>query len=631
MRFFEHQAQARAKTTRLVVLYGLGVLLLGLLSGLAIHFALSFDGSSLDSMSEAHFSLVASGAIGTWGVVLLGSAIRTMRLGQGGRVVAESLGGTLLSHQTGDLAEKRALNVVEEMALASGMPVPPVYLLRREPGINAFAAGWSPDDAVIGLTRGAVEHLSRSELQGVVAHEFSHILNRDSALNMRMLGTLHGIVALSLVGRFLMTVRSSNRKRDAAPFAMIGVALWLLGSVGAFIAELIQAAVSREREFLADASAVQFTRDPSGIAGALAKIGLVSSYLGSSAARPANHLLIAEATPPSFFDLASHPPLKERIRRLVPTWNGEFASVCSPLGATSLGSLGVESLRLSPTAPGAIGFAGATPQAVPPELRDASDEAPPSPFSGTPMHMIDGAREPYFARLLLLAGSLDENLEARNAQLANLELADPSTAGLLPNIHKNYLAVPPGERLPLIDLALGTLAALSRRQADELYLLLEQARTGLSPFAHRAFAVLRLSQRHLLPPGQLQQRTRAATSDRTEAIACLLGVLARRGQKSETEAAAAFALGRARLARLTPELPFPAPRDLTLDALDRALLTLLESPLSERRLVLDALESVASFDGVLKPLESELIHTFAVCLNVATRKRLTEADAGALS
>jgi len=629
VRFFEHQAQARAKTTRLVVLYGLGVLFLGLLSGLAIHFALSFDGSTLDNMSEAHFSLVATGAIGTWGVVLLGSAIRTMRLGQGGRVVAESLGGTLLNHQTADLAEKRALNVVEEMALASGMPVPPVYLLRRETSINAFAAGWSPDDAVIGLTRGAVEHLSRSELQGVVAHEFSHILNRDSALNMRMLGVLHGIVALSLVGRFLMTVRSSNRKRDAAPFAMIGIALWLLGSVGAFIAELIQAAVSREREFLADASAVQFTRDPTGIAGALAKIGLVSSYLGSSAARPANHLLIAEASPPGFFDRASHPPLKERIRRLVPSWNGEFTSLCSPLGATSLGSLGGGSFGL---ASGAMGFSGAThAQGGSADLRDASDEPNLSPFQGTQRHMIDGAREPYFARLLLLAASLDENLEARNAQLANLELADPSIAGLLPSIHQNYLAVPPGERLPLIDLALGTLAALSRRQADELYLLLEQARAGLSPFAHRAFAVLRLGQRHLVPPGQLQQRTHGSPSDRAEAIACLLGVLARRGQKSETQAASAFAHGTSRLAHLVPELAFPAPRALTLDALDRALLTLLEAPLSERRSVLDALESVASFDGVLKPLESELIHTFAVCLNVATRTRLIETEPGAVT
>lgn len=629
MRFFEHQAQARAKTTRLVVLYGLGVLFVGLLSGLAIHFALSFDGSTLDNMSEAHFSLVATGAIGTWGVVLLGSAIRTMRLGQGGRVVAESLGGTLLNHQTADLAEKRALNVVEEMALASGMPVPPVYLLRRETSINAFAAGWSPDDAVIGLTRGAVEHLSRSELQGVVAHEFSHILNRDSALNMRMLGVLHGIVALSLVGRFLMTVRSSNRKRDAAPFAMIGIALWLLGSVGAFIAELIQAAVSREREFLADASAVQFTRDPTGIAGALAKIGLVSSYLGSSAARPANHLLIAEASPPGFFDRASHPPLKERIRRLVPSWNGEFTSLCSPLGATSLGSLGGGSFGL---ASGAMGFSGAThAQGGSADLRDASDEPNLSPFQGTQRHMIDGAREPYFARLLLLAASLDENLEARNAQLANLELADPSIAGLLPSIHQNYLAVPPGERLPLIDLALGTLAALSRRQADELYLLLEQARAGLSPFAHRAFAVLRLGQRHLVPPGQLQQRTHGSPSDRAEAIACLLGVLARRGQKSETQAASAFAHGKSRLAHLVPELAFPAPRALTLDALDRALLTLLEAPLSERRSVLDALESVASFDGVLKPLESELIHTFAVCLNVATRTRLIETEPGAVT
>lgn len=628
MKFFEHQAQAKAKTFRLLSLYALGVLLLGLLSAGSVHFALNLDGEPYENLGQAHWSLVLTAAIGTWGVILLGSAIRSLRLGQGGRIVAESLGGTLLGPQSSDLIERRALNVVEEMALASGMPVPPVYILRRESGINAFAAGWSPDDAVIGLTQGALTSLSRSELQGVVAHEFSHILNRDSALNMRMLGVLHGIVALSLVGRFLTQSRgsSSRGKREVAPFFLIGAAFWILGSVGAFIAELIQAAVSREREFLADASAVQFTRDTTGLAGALAKIGAASSYLSSSAGRSANHLLIAEASAPGLFDLASHPPLKTRIQRLVPAWDGDYGSLAR-LSPGEAGS-GARSFAGS----GALGLAGAVdapaaPGTAPSDWEEA--EASESLFSETPRHMLEGAREPYFARLLILAATLDENLDARNTQLANIALSDPSAAPLLPGIHQSYLKVPPRERLPLIDLALGTLAALSEKQAATLASLLDQARAGLSPYAHRPHAILRLARRHLRTPAETRRsKERAARPSAVQASACLLGVLARRGQKDEADAAGAFALGAARLAARGQTLVFPSPRELRLDCVDAALDVLLPAPLASRRAVLDALEAVASFDGVVKPLENELIHTFAVCLNVATVARPVTSNAG---
>lgn len=615
MRFFEHQAQAKAKTFRLLALYAFGVLMLGLLSGAVVHFALNLDGEPYENLSQAHWSLVLTASITTWGVVLLGSAIRTMRLGQGGRVVAESLGGTLLGPQTGDLIEKRALNVVEEMALASGMPVPPVYILRRESGINAFAAGWSPDDAVIGLTQGALTNLSRSELQGVVAHEFSHILNRDSALNMRMLGVLHGIVALSLVGRFLTETRGTSRKKEVAPLFLVGAAFWVLGAVGAFVAELIQAAVSREREFLADASAVQFTRDTTGLAGALAKIGAASSYLSSSMGRSANHLLIAEASAPGLFDRASHPPLKRRIQRLVPSWNGDFQSLASVSPAP------LESGALSLSASGAIGFAGED-RASRTGARAAREEEAEPLFTETPRHMLEGAREPYFARLLLLAASLDENLDARSAQLANIELSDASVAPLLPAIFQSYMRVPPRERLPLIDLALGSLGALSEKQAATLANLLAQARVGLSPYAHRPHAILRLALRHLRTPLQTQrEKGHAARPTDAQASARLLGVLARRGQKDEADAAGAFALGAARLATRGQHLTFPSPRELTIDCLDDALDVLLPTQLASRRALLDALEAVASFDGVMKPLENELIHTFAVCLNVATVQR----------
>src|SRR6187551_3475189 len=212
MQFFEHQDQARGRTTLLLILFGLSVLGLGLLSAAAMHFALSWGRPEGEPLGPFHLQAVLCAAIATFGLILLGSAYKITTLRSGGRSVAEALGGTLAaSNAPYDAAAQRVINIVEEMAIAAGMPVPPVYILRNEPGINAFAAGWSLNDAVVAVTQGALVHLNRDQLQGVIAHEFSHILNRDCALNMRILGVLHGIVVLSSIGRFIMHFSSSSR------------------------------------------------------------------------------------------------------------------------------------------------------------------------------------------------------------------------------------------------------------------------------------------------------------------------------------------------------------------------------------------------------------------------------------
>jgi Zn-dependent protease with chaperone function len=209
------------------------------------------------------------------------------------------------------------------MALAAGVPMPQVYVLDQDAGINAFAAGHSPEDAAIGITRGGMTLLTRDELQGVIGHEFSHLLNGDMRLNIRIMGVLFGIVCLTVIGRVLLYARGGNRGR--APMLLLGVALLVIGALGVLFGRLIQAALSRQREMLADASAVQFTRNPAGLAGALRKIGRVGARIDSPHAGEVSHMFFENGLgKPVFGWLATHPPLAERIRALDPGWDGSF-------------------------------------------------------------------------------------------------------------------------------------------------------------------------------------------------------------------------------------------------------------------------------------------------------------------
>lgn len=307
MNFFRQQDQARRQSKLLIALFVMALLLIALAIG-ALAFLLG------------GWPLVPWAAGLVLAIMLLASLFKTIGLRQGGGKVARAMGGTLVDPTTQDPARRRLYNVVEEMAIASGVPVPEVYVLEQETGLNAFAAGYAPTDAAVAVTRGLLERLNRDELQGVIAHEFSHILNGDMRINIRLMGFVFGIMVIAIMGQHLMhSARFSKNSKDAAPLMMLSLAIVLIGYIGLFFGRLIKAAVSRQREYLADAAAVQFTRNPDGISGALKKIGIneAGSRLDVDS-EEVGHMLFGQGV--SGFLFATHPPLLKRIQAIEPTF-----------------------------------------------------------------------------------------------------------------------------------------------------------------------------------------------------------------------------------------------------------------------------------------------------------------------
>jgi Zn-dependent protease with chaperone function len=332
MNFFEHQAKARRQSRRLVFLFILAVLAIMVSVDLVLLLAFGFTDAdqtltSLVSMEglAANADLLVGGAAGTLAVIGLASLFRSASLKAGGGKIARELGGTLVESDTRDPRRRRLRNVVEEIALASGVPVPEIYVLEREGGINAFAAGYSPDDAAIAVTRGTLEKLSREELQGVIAHEFSHILNGDMRINIRLMGALFGILMLALIGRRILIhshFTRGSRDKNGAPILLIAIGVMIIGYVGMFFGRWIKSAISRQREYLADSSAVQFTRNPQGIGGALKKIAVYSdaSYLEADS-EEISHMLFGGGRKMMLF--STHPPIEERIGRIEPGFKAD--------------------------------------------------------------------------------------------------------------------------------------------------------------------------------------------------------------------------------------------------------------------------------------------------------------------
>ena len=331
MNFFEYQEQARRQSRWLVFLFILAVITIIIVIDLAILIAFGMmdieQQQNLLSMQtlKANLTLLLGGALVTTMVVAIASLAKTAALSSGGGKVARDLGGVLVEADAHDPLRRRLYNVVEEIALASGIPVPEIYVLEQESAINAFAAGFTPADAAVAVTRGALEKLSRNELQGVIAHEFSHIFNGDMRLNIRLMGARFGILVLSLIGRRVLrgsyfVGRSKNSNGGA--IVLVAVAVTLVGYIGLFFGRWIKSAVSRQREYLADASAVQFTRDPDGIAGALKKIAVYSdaSYLNAES-EEVSHMLFGAGEKMSMF--STHPPMHDRIKRIDGTFRTE--------------------------------------------------------------------------------------------------------------------------------------------------------------------------------------------------------------------------------------------------------------------------------------------------------------------
>lgn len=480
MTFFIDQERARKNTSLLLILYALTIVLIviSIYLGLLLFFYQAPEFSEFSpgtefSLWHADFFYAVAAIVG--GVILLGTACRVIQLARGGVAVALSVGGRLIQADSENIHERRILNVVEEIAIASGVSIPPVYVMDNEQGINAFAAGYRPNAAVIGVSQGCITCLSRDELQGVIAHEFSHILNGDMRLNIRLMSILYGILMLTLIGRMLIRAgwHSNHRRRDneqslSGGIAVAGFVFLLIGSIGALGAKLIKMAVSRQREFLADASAVQFTRNPAGIAGALMKIGGLQegSSLRNPAAEDVSHLCFANPLAGFFSRLAlfsTHPPLKERIRRLKPDFDGNFpvvehvqieetpetdhsrkedrtqADVLFPAAGAILGSVG----SLSPRA---IASSHALLESIPQSLRKAA---------GTPLDA--GA---IYCALLLAA---DPAIQAAQLERTRYELPD-GMFDLMLQFAKQVSHLPTAARLALVDLSLEGLRNLSKSQ-----------------------------------------------------------------------------------------------------------------------------------------------------------------------
>ncbi|MCV6605516.1 MAG: M48 family metallopeptidase [Porticoccaceae bacterium] len=466
MNFYQHQDKARRSTWKLVLLFALAVAGLVVLTNLLVAAVLGYNGS-LTSVDKRLFVQISIAVVGTIAMVIL---FKWLQLRGGGKVVAEQMGGVQLGRDSSDRHERQLLNVVEEMAIAAGMPVPPVYLL-DEPGINAFAAGYSASDAVIGVTRGALNALDRDQLQGVIGHEFSHILHGDIRINQRLIAVLAGIVFIGQAGRIIM--RGSGRRsvvrsksKNGGGIVLLGLGLMVIGYLGVALGNLIRAAVSRQREFLADASAVQYTRNPEGIAGALQVIGGSSakSYMRSNRAEQNSHLffgsvLLRKAS--SAF--ATHPPLEQRIKRILPNWDGEFLEPPPAVGPDS---------NESATA----GFAAAGSAAPAPlaeqvtrvgELNHSNLQQGRQLIAGLPDNLDRASRHPYYARALMLAMVVSKTDKALQEQ--QLDLLDDGirlrqrVQSLLPAVEN----LKPEQRLPLVELAVPALKQQSFRQYQQ--------------------------------------------------------------------------------------------------------------------------------------------------------------------
>ena len=492
MDFFAHQDQARKNTGRLVFYFGLTVLIIMALVYVVVIALLASIRVGNSEPIDVFNPLILIGVFLSVGLVIAsGSIYQTWLLSGDGSSVAIQLGGVKVQPNTRNLSERILLNVVEEMALASGTPVPPVYLLENEQGINAFAAGTTPQNAVVGVTRGCIETLTRDELQGVIAHEFSHILNGDMKLNVRILGMLHGILLIAMLGYSLfriaahMPMRSSGRNNDdskgaigiVAAIFIFGTLLLGIGYAGVFFAGLIQAAVSRQREFLADASAVQFTRNPLGITGALKRIGgwQKKSFVQATYAKEASHLFFSKGLASQSF--ATHPPLEIRIQRIEPTFNGKFEATHvqqhSESDIVDPRTLGFQRKTISTSAhvaaeAGVVHFE-ANPQDAVDHIGNPDDqhiEQANRLMQEIDKELIDEVHEPFGAMAIVFALlCAPQSDSVRTAQIELLSRSAPKgiaahTSKLLPKID----ALLAEQRLPLACMALPALDQLSNSQ-----------------------------------------------------------------------------------------------------------------------------------------------------------------------
>jgi len=672
--FFDHQQLARRNTRVMIVLYVLAVLgvIVAVDAVLAGIYLWVNSGSSLEAhraplrLTAVPPALLVWGALGTAGVIFAVSLFHSLRLGGGGDAVAQMVGARPVAAESHDPLEQRYLNVVEEMAIASGVRVPKSYVMDHEAGINAFAAGYEVSNAVVAVTRGALEKLTRDELQGVIGHEFSHILNGDMRLNVRMLGILQGIVFIGAIGQFLLRTvgRGAGRKDGAAPVLAAGLGLFLIGAIGLVFARLIKAAVARQREFLADASSVQFTRNPEGIAGALDQIRLASAgaRIDNRRAEELSHMFFGPSVKVWISSVfATHPPLDRRIARVDPRFDAESyrrsrttpERVAPPAkGAPQDEARRRQAARWAMTHAVLTGLpagrrlgdlsaawkrsAGESAELVGTLDADKVDFAARL-IAALPEWLRAQAREPAGAAALLIALMLAPKQDVRDTQLAALRargenaLADAAqaTAERLA-AERDPIAAAFG--LPVLDLALPALKQRDAEARARLLAALEAVIHADRRVTLHEFVVLTLM-RHQLEDrgGPTKIRYRKLEALRAE-VSTLLWLLCLAGRPADADVAAELeAAYRAGLREMGLGAA-PPPRETTpsLQAAQQGLDRLRAlAPLAKAQLV-RGLFAAASHDGTLRVAEVELLRLTGAVLDCPLPPLVTEIDPASL-
>jgi len=644
LNFFDAQDKARRTTRQLVFVYILATILIVLGVTLVV-------GGALFNFTEAGYGVPVGVFLAQQMPILIGTAVlatllilgatayKTAALSSGGGRVAVDMGGTLVSPDVQDPLQRRFRNVVEEMAIASGMPVPEIYVMEHESGINAFAAGYAPGDAAIAVTRGALELLDRDELQGVIGHEFSHILNGDMRLNIRLMGVLFGILVLGLIGRMILrggrySSISSSRHGKGAPVALIvGLGLTILGGIGVFFARAIKASVSRQREYLADASAVQFTRQTAGLADALKKIGGFTdgSHLQAADPEEVSHMLFGTGSKLSGM-FATHPPLTERIQALDPHFKASDYPVVGPRTRRSIGN-NVPAAGLHAGAATAMAAASASNLSESIVAKVGDPESGHVEFAAhlrqsVPELLYDAAHSHELAYLLTIALILDGSGRVLDRQLVIAEerLGHDRTQ-LIRQYHDEIARIGAEYRLPLMEISF---PALKRRPTAQLNYLIELAgrmidvdgEIDLYEYCFYRILVSNLGQ--AIDPSRRQKHRRAAQQPVRRAAVDLLRVIARHGHDNEDERKRAFDAGVGTFGKWGDKLTYAADDEYSVAVLDRSLEILLALNGEGKQMLLEAVTAVVMSDKTLNTAEAELIRAICASLDCPLPPILTD-------
>ena len=635
--FWEQQDRARGKSALLIALFLLAVLVTVGAINLAVALIVRWELRSTADwrwLWDARTAAYTTAA--TLAIIAGGTLLKLRELNLGGVAIADMIGGEPVAFNSQTAEERRLLNVVEEMALASGMPTPPVYVMKFEFCINAFAAGNSPNDAVIGVSRGALDKLTRDEMQALVGHEFSHIFNGDMRLNMRVTALLHGLMAVSLAGRAL--VLCSLRPRGGAPvggrmftplWLALGLVFWVVGWIGHVCGRAIQAAICRQREYLADASAVQFTRNPGSLAGVLKKAGWYNSWLRHPYALAANHFLFGDCFGDAAFRLfRTHPRLIRRIRRLEPGFHGDYRRARDELKypEPSIPDLDVRheeefaaNVRkkarptelipmLAATASQRVGAVGPGELKLVRETRER-----------VPVSLDEAARSPMSAVALVYALAIGEGAELRERQLEVIAEHDSKQMrGTTSQLLGRFGDRDAEARLTLAQISVSALRQLSRTQYATFRDCLQRLVAADRQVSLFEFALEKLVLHRLDPGFDFVQPPAEDAPESTllpRHAPVLLSALAHVGRDEEEPIRTAFAAGRELL---------PPDHEYTLKPLNACGLNELNTALdrlnalsnTHKRAFIEACAATVAHDGEIRPAEATLFRAICAALDV---------------